>query len=97
MKRKINIGSQKCLQHTIEDTVQEVETNPRSSKRDAGSMVAALKQVEDSLDYYWDNLRELSGGSPNRILGELEPVMAQLKRVQEKIGRFCYDNPVDPE
>lgn len=60
---------------------------------DAGDMVDVLKEVEESLDYYWDNLKELSGGNPQHVHRDLEPVMSSLKRVQEKIGRFFFEAP----
>lgn len=34
-------------------------------------MVEILEDVEDTLDYYWENLREISGGNPNQIHKEL--------------------------
>lgn len=37
----------------------------------AGDMVEALEEVGEGLDYYWDNLRELSGGNPQVIHQEL--------------------------
>jgi hypothetical protein len=30
-------------------------------------MIDALKDVSISLDYYWNNLREISGGNPNVV------------------------------
>lgn len=58
-------------------------------------IVEMLEDVESGLDYYWDNLREVSGGNASQIQKDLEPVLACAKRVQDKIGRFFYDNPID--
>ncbi len=54
-----------------------------------------LEDVEAGLDYYWGNLREVSGGNGSQVQRDLEPVLACVKRVQDKIGRFFYDNPID--
>lgn len=88
MKRKFNIGSQsetKCLQHSMKIHIDDssIEDNlDRDDFMNAEEMIEALGEVEASLDYYWDNLREISGGSPHMIHKELEPVLSQVKRVQ---------------
>lgn len=103
MKRKFNIGStgdQRCFEHSIKanldlDKVSDDRSESKSAFIGAEDMVDMLAEVEDSLDYYWDNLREVSGGNPDHIHRELEPVLASVKRVQEKIGKFFFDNPND--
>ena len=37
----------------------------------AEEMVDALEEVNDGLDYYWNNLHELSQGNTNKVLDEL--------------------------
>lgn len=48
----------------------------------AEEMVMMLDEVESGLDYYWDHLREISGGNPNYIHKELDPVLSSVKRLQ---------------
>lgn len=45
-------------------------------------MIDALEDVESSLEYYWDNLREISGGDARILNTKLEPVLESIKRVQ---------------
>lgn len=58
-------------------------------------MLGALGDVEGALDYCWDNLKEVSGGRPYQIQKDLEPVMACVKRVQDKLGKFFYDTSLE--
>ena len=71
MKKKFNLGTngdQKCFEHSVK---KEFETQEESvyaeeqsnSYMQADEMVEVLEEVGEGLDYYWDHLREISGGN----------------------------------
>ena len=45
-------------------------------------MVEVLEEVGEGLDYYWDHLREISGGNTEVIHKELGPVMESVRKIQ---------------